>query len=101
MNLQTEFTELKISLHLDIEKKGVPEKSLAIAVRSPLPHSWGEHDRFFSENRSTFDTPQSWHEVYNTVNGYSDYLNYGLIQQLTNLYGSPDTKSRIKHMFQK
>ena len=95
-NLQTEFMELKMSLHSDIEGKNVPEKKLAVAVRSPPPDSWGEHDRFFSENRSTFDTPQSWHEVYNTVNGYSDYLNYGLIQQLTNLFGCPDTKSRMK-----
>ena len=95
-DLQIEFTELKISLHLDIESKNVPEKSLAIVVRSPLPHSWGEHDKFFSENHSTFDTPHSCHEVYNAVNGYSDYFNYGLIQQLTNLFGSPDTKSRMK-----
>ena len=95
-DLQTEFTELKMSLHLDIESKNVPEKRLAIAVMSPLPHSWGEHDRFFSENHSTFDTPQSSYEVYNTVNRYSDYFNYGLIQQLTHLFGSPDTKSRMK-----
>ena len=95
-HLQTEFTDLKISLHLEIERKNITEKSLAIAVRSPLPDSWGEHDRFFSENRSIFDTPQNWHEVYNTVNGYSNYFNYGLIQQLTNLFGSPDTKTRMK-----
>ena len=95
-HLQTEFTDLKISLHLEIESKNITEKRLAIAVRSPLPDSWGEHDRFFSENRYIFDTPRSWHEVYNTVNGYSNYFNYGLIQQLTNLFGSPDTKARMK-----
>ena len=83
-------------LLLEIEKEKIPPEVLATAVKSPLPNSWGEHDKFFSENCSIFDSPQNCLQVYNAVNGYSDYLNYGLIQQLTNLFGSPDTKSRMK-----
>ena len=94
--LQTEFTRLKMYLLMDIEKAKVPPEILATAVKSPLPNSWGEHDRFFSENRSIFVTPQNCLEIYDAVNGYSNYLNYGLIQQLTNLFGSPDTKSKMK-----
>ena len=83
-------------LYSDIEKKNISEKSLAIAVTSPSPNSRGEHDRFFSENHAIFVTPQSSYEVYIAVNGYSDYFNYDLIQQLTNHFGSPETKSRMK-----
>ena len=80
----------------DIEREKVPPEMLATAVKSPLPNSWGEHDRFFSEHCSVFNTPQNCLEVYNPVNGYSNYFNYGLIQQLTNLFGSSYTKSKMK-----
>ena len=94
--LQTQFTRVKMCLLVEIQREKVPPEVLATAVKSPPPNSWGEHDKFYSKNRSIFVTPQNCLEVYDAVNEYSNYFNYGLIQQLTNLFGSSDTKSKMK-----
>ena len=41
------------------------------------------------------DSPESRLQVYNAVNANTDYLNYDLIEMLTHLFGSTDTKGKM------
>ena len=87
-----EFTALKIALYDEIKTKEISAESLAIAISSLPPDAQTEHKEFLSQHSTMLDSPESRLKVYNTVNKYSNYLNYGLVQQLANLFGSADVK---------
>ena len=74
----------------------ISEEELAIAVTSSISNSVHDYNKFLAENRSILDSPESRLQVYNAVSVNTDYLNCGLIQKLTNLFGSPDTKHKMK-----
>ena len=83
---------MKIALYDEIKTKEISAESLAIAISSLPPDAQNEHEEFLSQHSTMLDSPESRLKVYNTVNKYSNYLNYGLVQQLANLFGSADVK---------
>ena len=86
---------MKIALNEEIKRQEISAESLAIAISSLPPNEQTEHEEFL-QHSTVLESPESRHKVYNAVNKYSNYLNYGLVQQLANLFGSADTRKRMK-----
>ena len=87
---------MKIALNEEIKRREISADSLAIAISSLPPNAQTEHREFLLQHSTVLESPESRHKVYNAVNKYSNYLNYGLVQQLANLFGSADTRKRMK-----
>ena len=91
-----EFTALKITLYDEIKRKKISAESLAIAISSLPPDAQIEHEEFLFQHSTVLNRPKNRHKVYNAVNKYSDYLNYGLVQQLANLFGNADIRRNME-----